>query len=766
MSNVNIVKFLFRTEVKVLNDALNLKTPYESKSYEDADQLLKSISENSGTIIISSLKDKNDLIQIATFAKLAKKIAKNAVFKIMVMNFSGDRNFEKAIARLGISDFIELNVQSKALRFKIDFVMKTVAGQMRQLPPVGAAPSQKSQGKEDGAPADKKYPDHVPLWTDGIDCEDDIWLLKTEQDCKKVLSKWLVKFMGPSPYVASWADSGTPGVWRFDFKDENQVFVSSEGAWFFKGDQKPDFIWSENNWLFTGMSYELFFKAGDKIIHRLKSQDRVLTIAKNSVYAKTKTQKIIDSFNKEVVIKRDAEGDAGEESIDKDAEFYQNLQGKGKTDNLKSGPLAGKGKTSNINHANLAGNLGTSHLNTDPMGMNLNPGDNNLSSDPLSQAATKNQKHPSFWEGELESSEEDLGGNLDGPASEALREGQDLSMEPGSAKVNKFYKNHNEAEKYDAKDIGHALTKDGVADNLHGKTDPQFGKKDDGDLSGEGSSGRVKGRLTSPNLKKEHNDEEKGKDPYGGRSSTDKIDGHLSSANSDKKQKDVSDKKHPALERGDAEKQNGAGKSSTDKINGHLFSPPQEKKDAEASGKTGPGKSLDELAKTEPNLGAPSKNKLARPAAASSEIADDLPDNVLPFTGKDEDPFGFEEELPKDLEEAVQSAKVLCFLSQGDKKVECKLDDYFDESIMFSTQSNGLEADAPVFLTLNFNYLNKDTILKFDGILNAIETDDEGTHYLTVEINPENEAVFKSFMKLYQSRQKNINLFMKTAKGY
>jgi hypothetical protein len=140
-------------------------------------------------------------------------------------------------------------------------------------------------------------------------------------------------------------------------------------------------------------------------------------------------------------------------------------------------------------------------------------------------------------------------------------------------------------------------------------------------------------------------------------------------------------------------------------------------------------------------------------------------ENVLPFVDKNST-FDAEEELPKDLEEAIQTAKVESFMMQGTLKVGCKLDDYFDSSIIFSTSEPGIISGRPVKLSLIFNYMSKDTILKFEGQVVSSEADEEGTNFVTVEINEENNTVFSSFMKLYQSRQKNVNLFMKVAKGY
>jgi hypothetical protein len=61
--------------------------------------------------------------------------------------------------------------------------------------------------------------------------------------------------------------------------------------------------------------------------------------------------------------------------------------------------------------------------------------------------------------------------------------------------------------------------------------------------------------------------------------------------------------------------------------------------------------------------------------------------------------------------------------------------------------------------------MKKDTSLVIEGMVNQIDQGEEGVIFVTVEIASENLSAFDSFMQLYQSRQKNIDLFIKTAKG-
>lgn len=758
MSSVPVIKFLFQNEWKVLSDALKLNQPYESELFDNANDLTTYISGTPAGLIVACLKNKDDLIQIATFMKLVKKVAPNSYFKVIVINFSADKQFEKAIAKLGIFDMVDDRIQVKALRFKIDFLMKSINAHLKKIAAAQANSNNVKSLESNKNTSEKKVPDNAPNWQEALDCEDDIWLLRNEVDCKKVLTRWMVKFMGPSPYVANWVDTGTSGIWKFEFRNEGEDFIFGNGIWYYRGEQKPDFIWSENSWLFTGSSFELFYKQNDDIKSRLKLKDKVLTIARNSDYAKTKESKIVESFDKELVFKKDQASKLEMETTDKEREQYQNLEGKGKTDNLQGGPLSGKGKTDALQGGPLSGKGKTSVTNTDPLAMDLKPGENSLSSAELAQK-TQTGKEKTHWNGK-NAYEKEGKADFGMKADQSVNQGPELSMD-GKGTHQKYYKNHNEAEKFDAKELGGKSSTDEIEGHLTSPDLKKAAAKEDREKEAgtspfdrearEGSKGgtdKLDGHLRSPDAKGDRQTAEKSGKDYSGKSTTDKLDGHLGSPEA----------KH-ARERQEREASGLGGKSSTDKLPGHLGGPSTK---AEPQGKEKKDENSDYA-----HLPSLEKHRKERPeksieAKETKEISD-KPAKVLPF--KDKDSVLGDDKLSADLEEAIQEPKVTSTLIHNGKKVECSLDDYFEETIIFSSDDPAIVGAKSVSLNLNFNYMNKDTNLKFEGSVTKVEPDGEGANFVTVEISKENASAFNSFMKLYSTRQEHINLFLKTVKG-
>ena len=817
MDNVPILKFMFRSEWKTLNDALSFNPACAAKEFNSADELTSFLNKSPVGMVIFSLRDKNDLLQLAILMKLVKKIPSEAFVKIIVINFSGNKQLENAIERLGILDLFDEKIQTKALKFKIDFMMKSMLVQLKNNAnalPGSAKKLDEPKGQEN------KTIITTPIWSAPIECRDDVWFMRNENDCKKIITRWLVKVVGPSPYVASWVDSGTSGIWKFEFKSNPNIYITGEGSWFYRGSQKPDFNWAENIWIFTGESFDLFYKQENGITSRLNLKDKQISIAKNSKYARIKEKIILESFDKDLVLRREFQAAAGEDAFDAENEKLRNLEGKGKTEAIdqehlsgktkaeaaRSGRMSGKSKTDSLNQGPLSGQVEYSD-ESDPSDMSME-GEKNAPSPGSLSHKTEKSNTSSFWGGKdnfKEGEKEDF----DAPSDQDIRSGEALSLDARN-KHEKFYKNHNEAEKYAAKEREHALRKDGVPENLQGKTDPgKSSGKGSPNLSGESSTDEIEGHLSSPDFKKNKGIQEKNKSAseLSGKSATDKLEGKLSSP-SEKRNKGTPDHTDSEL----------SGKSSTDNIPGQLSSPrlgktknddlgeasndsfddkflghaneakakdsssltPEEKKkrseqlkaEQDRKEKSGPGNTakrdpnLPKSSETDEDFSDLSSNQSSNKSLTKKDGAKP-PSNVLPFNEvAPQNSLEDQGVSAKELEDSTSNAQVVSYLIQDKVRVLCKLDDHFDQTIIFSTSDKGIAKDETVSMSLNFNYMNKDTKLNFTGTVVEIEEVDQESQYVTVEISKENAVTFNSFMKLYNSRQKNINTFFKAVKGF
>lgn len=496
---------------------------FEVEDFDSANDLASYLSTIPAGLVITSLRDKNDLVQVATFMKIAKKVAKDTPTKVVVMNFSGDRNYEKAIAKLGILDLVEPSINTKALKFKLDFWMKSLNAQAKaNSSKMGDKVVKNGEGNKNG---DKKPDPSAPIWTDPLDLEDDIWITK-ESECKKILGKWLLRVVGPSPYVGTWVEL-KPGLWRYDLKEaEKEMFVPNEGSWYFAGDQKPDFVWKENTWLISGENFDLFFKNSKQIYSRLKSKEKVLTVCKNSLFAKTKEQVINESFDKEMIFKKEAENLDDLEGKNKTDQLQNGqLQGKGKTDEVDLSALEGKGKTDQLDVGNLEGKNKTPADRSGNLKGNLESIDN-INQEELDQKANT-KKESTYWNGKNAYEKEGKSGDF-GVKPEGMKDSPNLEA-PTDNEHKKHYKNHNEAQSYEKNSDGYKgkSSTDEIPkfydDKDSEKTQRQAKENRPDEYAGKSETEKLKSHYGQREQKPF---EEKGDGAYGGKSSTDKLPSH------------------------------------------------------------------------------------------------------------------------------------------------------------------------------------------------------------------------------------------------
>ena len=85
-ASIPVIKFLFKEDHKVLGEALSLNPGFDVEEFADSNELSSYLSTVPAGLVVTSLKDRDDLVQIATFMKIGKKIAKDTAIKVVVFN--------------------------------------------------------------------------------------------------------------------------------------------------------------------------------------------------------------------------------------------------------------------------------------------------------------------------------------------------------------------------------------------------------------------------------------------------------------------------------------------------------------------------------------------------------------------------------------------------------------------------------------------------------------------------------------------------------
>lgn len=373
MTQISVAKFLFNDPWAPLEEVLGVAGAEYGKQHnvQDEKELLMLATNGTPLMVIAAISKASDITVVVTFLKANRKLVKEGHIKFAAVNFVNNRQLESALLKSGCQEVLDPSIRGKALKYKMDFWKKTLAGSGQNK---GSDSNTTIKSKSVDAKADGAV-DNAPKWVEPMNCVDDMYLVKNNpQDVKKVMGKWLIRFTGPSPFVGQWIENPNKrGVWHFGFKDAvRKDFQSTDGFWFFMGDQKPEFIWKENLWMISGRQFQLLHKNKDVQVVRFQSIGGNLEICRNSNYAMAREALIRESFDQEIMVKKGVitpteaktlENDnsalsghltgksEGEEAINGDP-----LSGKSSTDHMEGGPLSGKSSTDNLgSHDPLSG---------------------------------------------------------------------------------------------------------------------------------------------------------------------------------------------------------------------------------------------------------------------------------------------------------------------------------------------------------------------------------------------------------------------------
>lgn len=319
MNEIVLVKYLFKEEWSPLEDVVNKNAGQFGEVFDVSGEkeLLSVIEASPATLVIASVSGKDELGLVINFLKNQRRVLKESNVKFSVVNFINNKQVETALMKMGCQEVMEPTMRDKALKFKIDFWKKSLSVGQKKDAEAKVTTLKDRQG--DGS--DKAKQEVSPItWVDALKSVDDMWLIKSPQDVKKILSRWMVKVMGPSPFVAQWTEiPGQRGVWKFSFKEGiRDTFHSADGDWIFKGDQKPEFVWKENLWMISGTSFQLVYQDEGEVLSRFRASPQAVEVCKNSSYALSRERAIIESFDQEILVKKGLKVDDSKTEIEKD----------------------------------------------------------------------------------------------------------------------------------------------------------------------------------------------------------------------------------------------------------------------------------------------------------------------------------------------------------------------------------------------------------------------------------------------------------------
>ncbi|MBT4792651.1 MAG: hypothetical protein HON90_13845, partial [Halobacteriovoraceae bacterium] len=478
---VNLVFFGFNGKSSLINELASFyqnSSKFDVEQINEATEVIQYLSTSMNGIFFFKINNKVDLQSAVSVLKALKKPIKKGLIKPACLIGIKNKKVENILAKYGCMNLLEPDSKPKTVSFKLDFWSRSIIDLIKKqeldeelkLKRHDNNKNVKTKSKED-------FKFIKPL-----ELQSDFWLVKHKNDCKKILRRWLLVILGPSPAVGNWVElEAQPGdklpTWKYVVKDsEEKKYIADEGAWFFYG-SKPEFDWKINRWNFSSDLPHLYFYTREgTVFSRFKYIEGQVEVCENSQFAQLREEIILASCDMKHNFDGDGPTDEDKSNLegDSETESLKNLEGDSKhQEEDLAGSLSGEIKPSiedieGDGHkkksgyeeepldGNMTGKSSTDELGGDPLSGKLKPGEEK------NQAADKQSGFK----------EDAIDGNMSGKSSTDELGGDPLSgkLKPGE-------------EKNQAADKKSGFKEDPLGGNMGGKSatdelgsDPLSGK--------------------------------------------------------------------------------------------------------------------------------------------------------------------------------------------------------------------------------------------------------------------------------------------------
>ncbi|OFZ54428.1 MAG: hypothetical protein A2428_02870 [Bdellovibrionales bacterium RIFOXYC1_FULL_54_43] len=281
--------------------------------------------------VLYAVSSVDDLKRLVPFTKMTVRQIAQGHVALVALNRLGLENAPMILKAMGFADVISsVSIKATGLRRRLESLSELLnrprQENVDQKPVAESAQQLVSPLREI----------HVlePL-TIASDC----WLLRSNQDAKKIKDQWVVNLMGPGPPAGHWerrnrepvVPDGDNMAWEWRPNDaKDGTFVEPGGSWIFQG-KRP--LFAEFHWIFISKLPKLSYFLGGKEIcdYFTLTEDGNLSIRANSEIAKKKWPAIHASILNEYRV--------GVQKFENNSpvRFFKNTENKGRQINNKIG---------------------------------------------------------------------------------------------------------------------------------------------------------------------------------------------------------------------------------------------------------------------------------------------------------------------------------------------------------------------------------------------------------------------------------------------
>ncbi len=351
MNVINLLFFGMTKSNPLVNEISNYyqdQELFDTSFHDDERSINKFFSHTPKGIFFFTVSSKEELQAAVKVLRTQRKAIKKGLIKPTCILGKSNRKIEQILAKYNCKEILPADIRAKSAVYKIDFWAKQITGQAKRYQPE----SSKEAISKVEIEKEKETKTSSVIFVEPIEQESDIWIVKHKTDAKKILRRWLLRVMGPSPQVCKWEEvenstNKSQKTWKLRFTSDEIMFYESEGVWLFEG-AKPEFDWKMKRWNFSSDAPRLYFLEKDKdAVMRFEIAGTNLEVCENSKKAMAKEASIIKTFDTSYSFEKKKEDEEDETSIESDAKTEAgNLEGDVKDNRRDSSHMRGDSKNS------------------------------------------------------------------------------------------------------------------------------------------------------------------------------------------------------------------------------------------------------------------------------------------------------------------------------------------------------------------------------------------------------------------------------------
>lgn len=135
IKSIPILKFMYSEEFKYLNDDLVMSLSHYGRieNCPTIAELLKRTASLELAFIVTFVKERQDLIELAMLLKMRKREMKHKKIKIVVINFGIDQYFERVLTELGLYEFTITSKEPTEIKSRLDHWLMFFSDEIRSL---------------------------------------------------------------------------------------------------------------------------------------------------------------------------------------------------------------------------------------------------------------------------------------------------------------------------------------------------------------------------------------------------------------------------------------------------------------------------------------------------------------------------------------------------------------------------------------------------------------------------------------------------------